>query len=61
MPTFQLGANERLFLSIQAQDFIEERRMGMFRDIRDVFLSIQAQDFIEEKALCEGNSTLPNS
>ena len=35
--------------------------MGMFRDIRDVFLSIQAQDFIEEKALCEGNSTLPNS
>ena len=37
------------FLSIQAQDFIEElmtRRWMMRRNLR--FLSIQAQDFIEE-------------
>ena len=37
------------FLSIQAQDFIEEARVSL--DVRGrVFLSIQAQDFIEDYA-----------
>ena len=38
----------RIFLSIQAQDFIEEtiNAIGLF--VGALFLSIQAQDFIEE-------------
>ena len=36
------------FLSIQAQDFIEENRINMCAAPLDIFLSIQAQDFIEE-------------
>ena len=39
----------REFLSIQAQDFIEERGRFVPRDhVVRQFLSIQAQDFIEE-------------
>ena len=38
-----------IFLSIQAQDFIEEKnRVGGALHPRGKFLSIQAQDFIEE-------------
>ena len=36
------------FLSIQAQDFIEETWPRSWVKCRTVFLSIQAQDFIEE-------------
>ena len=36
------------FLSIQAQDFIEELGHKSAAMTLDVFLSIQAQDFIEE-------------
>ena len=36
------------FLSIQAQDFIEESDAGDVETRIDEFLSIQAQDFIEE-------------
>ena len=37
------------FLSIQAQDFIEDNaRKAAHWDNQSVFLSIQAQDFIEE-------------
>ena len=40
------------FLSIQAQDFIEENSLVMGRqDYQWKFLSIQAQDFIEEDVL----------
>ena len=38
------------FLSIQAQDFIEETGLAVTRAITRSFLSIQAQDFIEENA-----------
>ena len=41
-----------LFLSIQAQDFIEEKLIEMLAVSRFKFLSIQAQDFIEERC-CE--------
>ena len=37
------------FLSIQAQDFIEDGEMGTMTDKTKEFLSIQAQDFIEER------------
>ena len=36
------------FLSIQAQDFIEETGLAVTRAITRSFLSIQAQDFIED-------------
>ena len=36
------------FLSIQAQDFIEERVIALRLSSVAKFLSIQAQDFIEE-------------
>ena len=36
------------FLSIQAQDFIEERTDALCSLLLLTFLSIQAQDFIEE-------------
>ena len=46
-----MGATALQFLSIQAQDFIED---GGYTHVRRVivpeFLSIQAQDFIEEPA-----------
>ena len=38
------------FLSIQAQDFIEENATTTCFILRREFLSIQAQDFIEENA-----------
>ena len=38
------------FLSIQAQDFIEEHREHHGRFRQRAFLSIQAQDFIEDWA-----------
>ena len=40
---------QRAFLSIQAQDFIEERNMTQSALADEIFLSIQAQDFIEEE------------
>ena len=39
------------FLSIQAQDFIEEERIEIEQGNIPRFLSIQAQDFIEETLL----------
>ena len=36
------------FLSIQAQDFIEDGLLGCIGRIGGGFLSIQAQDFIED-------------
>ncbi len=36
------------FLSIQAQDFIEDQRILVKQGTVTVFLSIQAQDFIED-------------
>ena len=38
----------QIFLSIQAQDFIEETGLAVTRAITRSFLSIQAQDFIED-------------
>ena len=38
----------RVFLSIQAQDFIEENCQHAFVTASCKFLSIQAQDFIED-------------
>ena len=40
--------NAKKFLSIQAQDFIEEPTMPSALSSVTRFLSIQAQDFIEE-------------
>ena len=37
------------FLSIQAQDFIEDADASRAQRLRITFLSIQAQDFIEER------------
>ena len=43
----------RRFLSIQAQDFIEDKGGTLTLGGQDKFLSIQAQDFIEEaQPLC---------
>ena len=39
---------EPAFLSIQAQDFIEDGALPRLGVCAGVFLSIQAQDFIEE-------------
>ena len=39
-----------VFLSIQAQDFIEDAQPTRRNAHARTFLSIQAQDFIEEKA-----------
>ena len=42
-------ATAKAFLSIQAQDFIEDYICkSMLSIARNIFLSIQAQDFIEE-------------
>ena len=38
-----------LFLSIQAQDFIEENKEPLKMRSYKEFLSIQAQDFIEDR------------
>ena len=38
-----------VFLSIQAQDFIEELQNGVITVDGQGFLSIQAQDFIEDQ------------
>ena len=43
------------FLSIQAQDFIEDRRTGGIELRKGQFLSIQAQDFIEESQAWSGH------
>ena len=43
------------FLSIQAQDFIEEQTQGRYWDMDGAFLSIQAQDFIEERCARAGD------
>ena len=46
---FQTFPNVTPFLSIQAQDFIEERSaLSAPGSMTRTFLSIQAQDFIEE-------------
>ena len=45
------------FLSIQAQDFIEDGDHVMQQLISDGFLSIQAQDFIEEDLTCMATMT----
>ena len=42
------------FLSIQAQDFIEDLANGLIGVMVRLFLSIQAQDFIED--LCMNRS-----
>ena len=41
-------ADGLIFLSIQAQDFIEEKHSASNPEKSPKFLSIQAQDFIEE-------------
>ena len=43
------GNLNAVFLSIQAQDFIEESGTGPAGITHTGFLSIQAQDFIEER------------
>ena len=53
----QVGVPSELevFLSIQAQDFIEETSLpDLPIDRRMTFLSIQAQDFIEEERIVNG-------
>ena len=47
---FSGGTVSRIFLSIQAQDFIEETTMFSGGTVSRIFLSIQAQDFIEESS-----------
>ena len=43
------SSSKKRFLSIQAQDFIEEMVVDAYRlEACRIFLSIQAQDFIEE-------------
>ena len=46
-----LAASLPKFLSIQAQDFIEDSEIMNAPILSDRFLSIQAQDFIEEAAI----------
>ena len=47
------------FLSIQAQDFIEDLGAVSYKDANATFLSIQAQDFIEETILGDSLRSLP--
>ena len=47
------GPSAARFLSIQAQDFIEEAEIMPYFNERYRFLSIQAQDFIEECPLAD--------
>ena len=49
------------FLSIQAQDFIEEIEILRQIGYTGVFLSIQAQDFIEDQIRSTFLSRLSNS
>ena len=44
-----MGVPESEFLSIQAQDFIEEVLDRVRAERGGTFLSIQAQDFIEDR------------
>ena len=47
--TFLRWCRGKVFLSIQAQDFIEENRSSISGSETYTFLSIQAQDFIEDR------------
>ena len=49
------------FLSIQAQDFIEDGGMNHFLSHTLTFLSIQAQDFIEDPATCQAKCRTKDS
>ena len=49
------------FLSIQAQDFIEERISPLLTRGTRSFLSIQAQDFIEDPATCQAKCRTKDS
>ena len=49
------------FLSIQAQDFIEDEKFDGRLDELCRFLSIQAQDFIEDLYCCWLACCVPNS
>ena len=49
----QYGRGDHRFLSIQAQDFIEDSVASGGSGTLMRFLSIQAQDFIEERGMCE--------
>ena len=51
--TGRAGAVPATFLSIQAQDFIEEASITAQVGIIEKFLSIQVQDFIEESRVYE--------
>ena len=46
------------FLSIQAQDFIEDDAFKSIPVLKFLFLSIQAQDFIEEPGTESGGTGL---
>ncbi len=48
MKTQTFAEYARKFLSIQAQDFIEDARAYHKSPVEALFLSIQAQDFIED-------------
>ena len=47
------------FLSIQAQDFIEDGNCHSFPERNHAFLSIQAQDFIEETSRTGSAASTP--
>ena len=49
------------FLSIQAQDFIEDEKFDGRLDELCRFLSIQAQDFIEDVCECAYGNVASNS
>ena len=49
------------FLSIQAQDFIEDGRKDGLYAIHTEFLSIQAQDFIEDARQRRHQPEIPDS
>ena len=50
-----------LFLSSNAQDFIEDERMGRFERAAGLFLSSNAQDFIEERTTVRTSRACSNS
>ena len=54
------GGNN-VFLSIQAQDFIEDGRTRDNQAFNQLFLSIQAQDFIEDCIATLERTVLANS
>ena len=49
------------FLSIQAQDFIEDSALEATVAELSKFLSIQAQDFIEDPATCQAKCRTKDS